>query len=150
MAGPGGDRFQEPERLLAQALTEADPVPEDVTAYAKAIHTWRSIDAELASLSMDTTVDQPAGVRGGGAVRFVFSDPSGTTIELDYEPGNRTLDGDISPKGSGDANLMTPASTAEGFVQGGRFGFDEVPRGPIALVVRLDDGRALKTEWITL
>lgn len=148
--GVGGDRFQE-EALLQAALEEADAVPEHVKEYARAVFSWRNIDAELATLSVDTTEGAPAGVRGtAGAIRFVFADPSGTTIEFDYDPAGGRIDGDISPSGSGDANLMTPSATNEGFVRGGRFEFGGVPKGPVALVVRLEDGRSLKTEWITL
>ena len=147
--GAGGDRFQE-EALLQAGLEEADPVPDHVKEYARAVFSWRGIDAELATLSIDTTEGAPAGVRGATATRFVFTDQSGTTIEFDYDSRSRRIDGDISPAGSGDANLMTSSDTREGFVQGGRFEFTDVPSGPVALVVRLDDGRALKTEWLTL
>ena len=41
--------------LLRRGLDHSDPVPPDVTEFAKAALSWRAIDAELAALSHDST-----------------------------------------------------------------------------------------------
>jgi hypothetical protein len=59
----GDDRLVE---ALRRALAEADEVPTEVVAAARAAWTWRTIDAELAALVHDSTLDDQelAGVRG--------------------------------------------------------------------------------------
>ena len=59
----GDDRLIE---VLRRALAEADEVPTEVVAAARAAWTWRTIDAELAALVHDSTLDDQelAGVRG--------------------------------------------------------------------------------------
>jgi hypothetical protein len=39
--------------LIQQGLEKADRPPADVTAFAKAVFSWRTIDAELAWISYD-------------------------------------------------------------------------------------------------
>ena len=64
----GDDRLVE---ALRRVLAEADEVPTDVVAAARAAWTWRTIDAELAALVHDSTLDvqELAGVRGAATVR---------------------------------------------------------------------------------
>jgi hypothetical protein len=48
---------QHEERLLSQllrGLDESDPVPADVTDFAKAALSWQTIDADLAQLTYDS------------------------------------------------------------------------------------------------
>ena len=43
---------------LKDALTAADAVPDDVLQAAKDSYTWRTIDAELAELVFDSSLDE--------------------------------------------------------------------------------------------
>lgn len=145
------DRALTPEeQLLQAALREADQVPSHVVEYARAVYRWRDIDLELATLTSDSTSDELIGVRGGGAIRFSFTDASGGTVELTYDPEESSLAGRIDPPGTGAGELMTAGDTVTTDIADGSFVFTSVPRGPVSIIVRLEDGRSFKTEWLTL
>ena len=68
---------------LREAAAEADPVPADAVAAAKAIFVARRIDAELAELIFDSTRDaEPVLTRGVGERRLTFV-LDGTTLDLE-------------------------------------------------------------------
>src|SRR5262249_28448010 len=76
------------ERLLEelrQLVREVDPVPDDVTSFARAALGWRRIDAELAELLSDSVLESEAlaGVRGVARARVVSFRAS--DLELDVE-----------------------------------------------------------------
>ena len=52
---------------LRDALRSAGPVPENVTTSGRAAWTWRTIDAELATLVFDSYLQETASVRLPGA-----------------------------------------------------------------------------------
>lgn len=138
------------EIMLRSALQEADPVPDNVTEYARAVFQWRNIDLELASLVLDTTADAIEGVRGAGDVRFSFTGPADSTLELTYDAAEARLTGAITSSGDGTCELLTPSGSVPGSIEAGQFEFTDVPSGPVSVAVRLDDGRSFKTEWMTL
>jgi hypothetical protein len=59
MGRPTDDGAQDDELLgeLRRVMTEIDPEPGDVTAFAKAALDWRRIDAELAELLADSALE---------------------------------------------------------------------------------------------
>ncbi len=67
---------------LAAALDTYDPLPEAVITAAKETFTWRTIDAELASLVFDSAAEELAGVRSTDATRQMTFRTTGVEIEL--------------------------------------------------------------------
>jgi len=145
-----------PDDQLADALSQVfaavDPVPDHVSAAARAAFTWRTIDAELAEFAFDSA-DQPLGVRGGDVNRQVtFRSPSVEIELMITEADARHLVGQLIPPDvvgielvSGDARATVDSDHL------GRFTFDQLPSGPARLVVRGADGVVLaQTDWLLL
>jgi len=143
-----------PDDVLADALAQVfaaiDPVPDHVSAAARAAFTWRTIDAELAELAFDSA-DQPLGVRGGEVNRQLTFRSASVEIELMVtEADARQLVGQLIPPDvagielvSGDDSAMVDSDRL------GRFTFDHLPSGPARLVVRDADGAVLvQTDWL--
>ncbi len=136
------------EQLLAQlaaVLETVDPVPVSVLEAAKAVFTWRTIDAELASLAFDSATDELAGVRSADTARQLTFRTDTVEIELVVVSGR--LVGQLVPPqqaaivlhhGGEERTLSTDDL--------GRFAFDDVAGGPIRLTCTLADG-VVQTEW---
>lgn len=158
-SGPGDhpDRADRAERaddeLLARlraVAAEADPVPGDVVAAARAAFGLRSMDAELAELVADSR-DTAHLVRG----------PSGRRL-LAWAAGAVSVDVEVS--GSGDQRRLlgvvegmsgsVTVEVASGWRRDvdpdadGRFTLDGVPAGPTRL--RLAGPPPVVTPWTTL
>jgi len=138
---------------LRQALNASDPVPSDVTDFAKAALGWRTIDAELAALSYDSSTEEtPAGVRSAATARMLSFQAGSWTIEFEFNASTGRLIGQIDP--------ARPVSVELHFAGGivatetddlGRFSFDGVLPGPVSLVARTaGDLEVVKTEWTVL
>jgi hypothetical protein len=138
--------------LLRRGLDESDPVPVDVVDFAKAALAWRNIDAELAELSYDSSQEQtPAGVRSTSTARMLSFETGDWLADLEYSPATGRLMGQVEP-----ARVMTVELHLGGSVVAteadelGRFLFDGVLPGPIALVFRLSDDETVKTQWVVI
>lgn len=147
---------QEDRQLISQlrdSLGQADPVPSDVTDFAKAAFTWRSIDAELAEMAYDSsTEDLPAGVRSTATARMLTFEVGRWTIDVEYNEATRRLIGHVDP-GQRLAIELHFAGGAVGIYSDahGRFDFDDVLPGPISLVIRTSgDLEVIKTEWTVI
>jgi hypothetical protein len=137
---------------LRAGLDEADAVPGDVTAFAKAAFTWRDIDAELASLDFDSAEsDQEAGVRSSATARMISFQAGQWMIDIEYDEVAGRLLGVISPEASFRIDLHTSGAffTTESD-QSGRFQAEGVSRGPLSMVLRFTDGQVVKTQWVVL
>lgn len=137
----------------------AERPPSEVVSAAKAAFTWRTIDAELASLTYDSSVDENAlvGVRGGDGPRQLTFERGELSLELEVvEVGaRRRLTGQVV---SGPlAELSLQQSAADGSVPVptdhlGRFHLDEVAAGPARFLFRLagDVTTDVLTDWVTI
>jgi len=146
----------EDQTLIAQlsaALEEIDPVPTDVSEFAKAAFDWRNIDGELAALEFDSsTEDVPSGVRSTATARMISFEAGEWTIDLEYDEHARRLIGQVSP-GTKCIVELHFAGGAIGVPSDdlGRFDFDDVLPGPVSLVVRTPGNlHVIKTEWTVL
>ena len=138
--------------LLRSGLDDSDPAPADVTDFAKAALSWRDIDAELAQISFDSSEESATtGVRGVATARILAFQSDEWLIDLEYDPFAGQLMGQIEPAGhmTVELHLVTRVLTTESDDQG-RFEFEGVHNGPVALVVRIEGQEAVKTEWIVL
>lgn len=137
---------------LREGLEASDAVPSDVTAFAKASFEWRNIDAELAQLEFDSVdEDLPAGVRSSATARMISFQAGQWMLDLEYDETTQTLMGHISPTVSYHVELHLPgARFSVESDEHGRFQASEVTPGPVSLVLRMDDGQVVKTQWIVL
>lgn len=133
-----------------------DPVPPNVVAGAKALFTWRTIDAELAELTFDSVeTGEVVGVRGADTIRLLTFESSSLTVELEVHPtgDRRRLVGQLVPASSAIVEVQHGGGTAEvGADALGRFALDGVAAGPVRLDVRAADqpGPAVSTSWVTI
>lgn len=141
---------------LAAAL-RAPEVPADVLSAARSVYTWRTIDAELARITYDSTDAEFAGassVRGAVAdLRTLVFAARGTTIALELGP--RELLGQVSPVPPGAASSAR-LETSDGSVhevlvdEFGCFTVSPVPRLRFRLVLEVHGLGPVVTDWVTL
>jgi hypothetical protein len=155
----GGSTKQDDELLakLARAIEIADPVPSSVVAAAQAAFTWRTIDAELASLVYDSSEDRElAGVRGGAGSRALTFEYADVVVELevDESTGGRTVTGQVAPSAP-DWIELHQADAGEPVRldadELGRFRIPSVRPGPFRLLChfrRSAPFAMLLTEWV--
>ncbi|HEU4895100.1 MAG TPA: hypothetical protein VFT85_04615 [Acidimicrobiia bacterium] len=137
---------------LRAGLEESDPVPEDVTAFAKAVFTWGDIEAELASLDFDSAAStEVSGVRSSATARMISFQAGQWMLDIEYDEITGRLLGVISPEASFRVDLHTSGAffTTESDASG-RFEAEGVSRGPLSLVLRFTDGQIVKTQWVVL
>jgi hypothetical protein len=146
---------QHEERLLSllrRGLDQSDPSPADVNEFAKAALSWRTIDADLAQLSYDSSEQSNSvSVRGVATSRLLAFEAGEVTIDLEHEPLSGHLLGQLEPAAQMtvelhvlDTVLVTESDEL------GRFSFDGIQSGPFALVIRLRGDEVVKTEWVIL
>ena len=136
-----------------RAALQEEPVAESVIRAAQAAYTWRTVDAELELLSLDTSDELAAGalVRGGGpgAQRsFAFH---GERLSVEIEVDGAGIVGQLTPPQPGQVTLVTaagPQATAEAD-EVGCFTFPAPAPGPLRLDCRLGADRFV-TEWVTI
>jgi len=145
-------------RLVASAVAQ-DQVPAEVVAAAKGSFTWRTIDAELAELAYDSSVDSElAGVRGDESGRALSFEYGTVTIEIDIDvsDGTRVLEGQVSPSPALQVEVQhanSDATWAGSADDHGRFSFHDIPPGPVRLFFRFSPSSGpamLLTEWVTI
>jgi hypothetical protein len=142
-------------RALGEALQAADGPPPELVASAKAIFTWRTIDAELAALTFDSVVDgELAGVRGAAAARsLTFETPSVVLdVEITGEGDLVDLVGSVMPA-TGATLALQHADGARRDVAVddlGRFRLDGLATGTVRFVVTAGEGTQVVTDWFGL
>jgi hypothetical protein len=142
--------------LIREATSVEDAVPDQVVEAAREAWTWRTVDAELAALLHDSTVDDGAlaGVRGPGTVRALSFGAGDHMIEVEIgEDGDRRrLVGQVMPAPAlGERTIVVdridgPSLELE-LDELGRFGVDRLPPGLVRLRTMGVDGRVV-TEWV--
>jgi len=150
----GPHRWGDDEELfeaLRDALRSAGPVPPDVTLSGRAAWTWRTIDAELATLVYDSYLEESAAVRGEDNTRsrlLVFGGDFGASVE--FEVGEEGLVGQLLPPAIGEVSLLTSDGAAVETTT------DEVgcfllplPTGPFRLLCRTTES-TFTTDWVRL
>lgn len=138
---------------LREATQARQAVPAAFVETAKAAYAWHNIDAELAQLSYDSSVDAEQGtlVRSETAsVRtLTFSSPR---MSVELEVAVECLLGQIIPAREGTVETQTRtggAATVEIDVTG-CFSIEPIPESPFRLRCRTTDGLDVVTGWVTL
>jgi hypothetical protein len=138
-------------------LRRVDPVPEDLTLAARSALAWRRMDAELAELLHDSTLEaEPlAGIRGsgGGWRALTFEAPDGLSIEVEVgaERSKRSIIGQIVPPSEAKVVVRFPGADLPLAADAlGRFQASDLRAGPVSLRCEFADGRAIETGWVTI
>jgi hypothetical protein len=145
----------EDARILArlrEGLAQSEPVPSDVTEFARAAFGWRNIDAELAELDFDSIDEEiPSGVRSTGTARMISFQAGQWMLDIEFDEGSGRLIGQISPESTFTVELHTSGAlfTVESD-ELGRFSAEGIAPGPLSLVLRFPDRSVIKTQWVVL
>ena len=120
---------------------------------AQAAFTWRTVDADLEILSLETelTVSEGALVRDSGQAAprvFTFH---GERLSVEIEIDHDGIVGQLTPPGAARVTLVTPdgPQTATDADEVGCFSLPAPPSGPMRLDCQRDSERFL-TEWTTV
>lgn len=138
---------------LDNALSTARSTPPDFVATAKACFAWHNIDAELARLTHDSSVETgaPATARSEQAlIRAMTFEAPGLTIEL--ELGEDTLRGQVIP-GPGaevEIQLANGEKVTTNADEHGYFLFRRVPVTSFRLHCRTASDIVATTTWVVL
>jgi len=137
-------------------LRTADVSPQ-IADNAKAVYSWRTIEAELAALAQDSWLEKrPDAVLlrdETAALRTLTFEASALTVEIGVTADG--LVGQFVPPQSGVVELWTatatePTSTVD-VDEVGWFAINHVPSGAFRCRCRLADGRTVVvTDWVTL
>lgn len=144
---------------LRRVLGAVDPVPEAVQLAARVAIEWRTLDAELAALVHDSTIDEPElAVRGAAGPRALTFEAAELTIEIEAEPQSTTSGERVRIVGQ-----LIPAQAAQIAVHAGdedprvisaddrgRFGASGLGHGRLRVRCRLGDSRLVETTWLTI
>jgi hypothetical protein len=147
----------EDDPLLAELRRLAgvvDPVPDEVTAYAKAALGWRRIDAELAELLVDSRLEALATRSVSESARSLTFRASDLDVDVELQPEEDgvSLLGQLAPAVSAtieaqrdDGSTVATADADEL----GRFRLMLEPGARVRLVVRREPPAApVETSWI--
>ena len=139
---------------LADALDVGSQAPPTLVRDAKALYTWRLIDAEIAQLTYDSTLDNDAALAGMRAqtapLRMLTFQSADVTIELGVS-GN-VLTGQVVPPEAGSVEVRD-GDTVIGRVDVddlGCFSIAPVPRVAFSLRVIVPNGRTVITPVVSL
>lgn len=137
---------------LRNGLGESDPIPSDVSEFAKAAFTWRDVDAALAEMEFDSIDEEvPSGVRSSTVIRMMSFQAGRWMIDIEYDETAGRLMGATSPPARYTIELHTAgARFSTESDDSGRFVADDVARGPLGMVIRFSDGEVVKTQWVVL
>jgi len=137
--GPDGPADEALAAELAAALADRR-APAEVVDRAKALFTWRTIDAELAALAHDSLVDEDTvGVRSGDGPRTLAFEAGDLEIEVEVVPGRgaRRLVGQLAPAGAAEIVLVLDDGTSTVRADDhGRFAAD-LPSAPVHVSLRV-------------
>lgn len=129
---------------LASIPVDEEP-PASVLAGARWVHEFLTMDAELAELTFDSSVDgELAGVRADTALRELTFVTGDWTLEIEIEPSRQgvVITGTVAPPLVGDLEVVVG-----GILHSGSFGDDgtctieSVPHGTLLAFIDTADGK---------
>jgi hypothetical protein len=139
-------------RELAVALRE-EPVDDSIVRAAQGAFAWRTVDADLILLELDSSAAAAAGaaVRAEGSAAPRTLAFHGEQLSVEIEIDEAGIVGQLTPPQPGRVTLLTVAgpgaSTQADEV--GCFAFPPPVSGPIRLDCRVDDDHFV-TQWVTI
>lgn len=149
------EQWKSDEELLAElraALRAEAEVPAWFTEAGKAALEWRSLDAELATLTEDSaTTPEPAGARAEPlSVRSLTF--TGREVAIAIEVGPDELHGQIAPPRAGELEVRPRRGAVRKLPvdELGWFVVRPKPTGAFRLCFRSAGGPVVLTDWVTL
>ena len=139
-------------RELAAALRE-EPVDDSIIRAGQGAFAWRTVDADLILLELDSSATAAAGaqVRAGESAAPRTLAFHGEQLSVEIEIDEAGIVGQLTPPQPGRVTLLTAvgqeASTQADEV--GCFAFPSPLSGPVRLDCRVDDDHFV-TQWITV
>lgn len=131
--------------LPTDLLPSADEPPAAVLDGAAWVHDWLTMEAELAELTFDSVESRElAGVRSTGSLRELTFVSDAFTIEIEIEPGARTVvvSGTITPPVTGRLQLVVGGEIYAGEIDThGSFALAAVPHGTVLALVDTGQGK---------
>ncbi len=134
---------------LIRALAN-EPMPERVVEAAKAAYTWRTIDAELATLSFDSAMAGTVGTRSGRATRELTFEADSGEVEVAVGTDGAVVGQIVPPQRATVEVIGTDGSVTIDTDDEGRFLIDELPQGPVCFEIVTAAGHRIRTDWIVL
>jgi hypothetical protein len=135
-------------------LFEQSGPPSRVVEAAKESYTWRTVDAELAELTSDSLVDQPAVQTRGPSDRrsLTFEAPDLVVeVEVTMSGRQRQLLGQLVPVQPAEIEVNQAGTTTVVHADAaGRFMVTGLEARPVSLRCRLAGRRPVTTEWVLL
>lgn len=142
---------------LSAAVAVHDPVPAALLDAAKASLTWRTIDAELAALAFDSSVDEsPVLVRGPASDEQLLTfetDELAVDLQVSKRGDGRRLVGQIAPAGVAEIEVRTGSGVVVTVSSDelGRVPAVDVPAGSLSLrILRAGETNPIVTDWVTV
>ncbi|WP_213457037.1 hypothetical protein [Rhizomonospora bruguierae] len=144
---------------LSRLAFEADPLPEEVLAAARAAFETRDLDGRLARLIGDSLDVEEYGVYEAvrsepGAARLLSFAGGGVQVDLEVAPSGAqvALIGQVTGAAPAGCALERPGGAALPLAVDdlGRFLADPVERGPIRLRLRSAAGSPVLTAWVAV
>lgn len=130
---------------LPNPVEPSDHPPQSVLDGAVWIHDWLNMEADLAELTFDSTSDSElAGVRADGALRELTFVSGQHTIEIEIEPGPRTVvvSGTVAPATPGVMQLVIGGQVfADDLDATGSFEVRGVARGTVLAFIEMPEGK---------
>lgn len=146
--------------LLAELRVAAevhDPVPPEVVAAARASLTWLTIDAELAELAFDSSVDDsPVLVRGpvSDEQQLTFeTERVAIDLQVTGHGASRRIIGQLAPAGVAEIELRTGSIEVIRVTSDelGRVPAVDIPAGSLSLRIQFaGEATAVVTDWVTI
>lgn len=141
---------------LGRLLGPVDDPPPEALAAARAVFTWRTVDAELAALTYDSLLDLDAAeARSASVVTRTLTFESGSVIvelEIEEGAGRRRLLGQLVPPRRARVEVRGPGRTVT--VDADEMGRFTVvlgtTAGPVALTCRTEDGTVVETAAVRI
>jgi hypothetical protein len=153
------DRAGNSDELLSELrllVDQVDPVPAEVTSFAKAALGWRRIDAELAELLSDSALEPAAaaltrsGVARARSVTFQASDLEIDLAIQDGDPGLVLL-GQLAPPARASIEVQLDDSSIAATAEAdelGRFRIELAEGGRLRLrILREPPSSPVETSW---
>ena len=144
---------------LRSMFDRVDPVPPEVTEFAKVALGWRRLDADLADLLMDSALETESAAltRSGdrGSRWLVFrADDLAIDVEVQSDGDRRTLLGQLTPALPATVEVQTADATVVASTETdslGRFRLTLDAGGRVRLrVLRHDPPAPVETSWLSL
>jgi hypothetical protein len=140
---------------LRAVIGRVDPVPPRLDEAARGAFTWRTVDAELAELMLDSADAESAEllVRGAAGPRQLSFESPRLAVELevvDAGPRERRLEGQLLPPAAASVTVEQDAGRrAVEADELGRFAVDGLSAGPARLRIAIAGGE-VTLPWTAL